>query len=134
MSDDCERGRPPEYPFPADPEASGYRVFPDDVEDDPHIFFHGTAESRLESILKDGFTIPGPLPSLSLARDSSLSLRYASEARSAKSPKGVVIAVRMDDVNRPGIVSEAFGLHLYTLEPQPVIVGYCIVPPDYNHV
>ena len=109
-----------------------YRLFPDEIEDDAHIFFHGTAATNLESILKDGFKIPDTLPSVSFARQSSLPLRYACAARSQASPKGCVLAVQFDDVHRPGIKSESFGIHVYSFDEQPRVLGYCFVPEDYK--
>jgi len=41
---------PREYPFPSAPERNEYRLFPDDMENDEHIFFHGTAEKNLGKI------------------------------------------------------------------------------------
>jgi hypothetical protein len=29
------------------------------------------------------------------------------------------------------ITREGFGLQVYTFDPQPVVIGYCIVPADY---
>ncbi|SDZ16447.1 hypothetical protein [Nitrosomonas sp. Nm33] len=120
-----------EYPFPSTPEKNGYRLFPDDMENDGHIFFHGTAEKNLVSILNNGFRISGNLQSVSFARESSLSLRYACEARDNSSPQGAVIAVRYACLNKPYIGQEGFGLYVYDLNVQPQIVGYCLVPANY---
>ena len=120
-----------QYEFPCAIEESGYQVFPDVLENDDHIFFHGTAETNLALILTKGFRISGNLRSVSFARNSSLSLKYACEARCKSSPKGVVIATKFDCLNKPNIVQESFGLHVCKFDVQPYIVGYCFVPADY---
>jgi hypothetical protein len=127
------------FPFPADPKAVGYIVFPACLEDDPHVFFHGTAAVLLPSICKVGFIPNHPLTSVSFAKNSPLALRYACEKRDSTSPEGCVIAVRYEDLNRPGLkiepdVSKPEILHDYTREPPPVVVGYSIVPATYNCV
>jgi hypothetical protein len=129
----AEENAPKEFPFPSDPESADYRLFPDDLESDALVFFHGTAESKLQSILENGFRISGPLPSVSFGRNSSLCLGYACNARGGLSPKGVVIAVRFWRLGGPHIVQESFGLHVYDLSNPPQIIGYCVVPESYTH-
>jgi hypothetical protein len=123
--------KPKEYPFPSTPEKNEYRLFPDDMENDGQIFFHGTAEQNFSSIVNNGFRISGNLLSVSFARNSSLPLRYACESRSISSPCGVVLAVRYACLNKPHIVKENFGLHVYNLDEQPKIIGYCVIPANY---
>jgi len=127
----CDNEAAKQYEFPGAGEENGYRLFPDAMENDDHIFFHGTAETNLASILSNGFRISGNLQSVSFARNSSLSLRYACEARSISSPRGVIIAAKFDGLNKPHIAQESFGIHVYNLDAQPRIVGYCFVPADY---
>jgi len=128
--------RPIEYPFPDDPSATDYRVFPPELEDDDHVFFHGTSDAHRASILAGGFRIPSPplATSVSFAKTSSLSLRYASEARSDSSPAGCIFAVRYEDLTRKGLKIEVSMLHDYTLDPPPLILGYCVVPVAYRHI
>lgn len=121
----------PVFPFPDNPADADYCLFPVSLENDDLVFFHGTAESNLTSILNIGFAIPQSSPSISFAKSSSLSLRYASEARCTASPNGVVIAVRYSSIERPHITQEAFGLHVYSFDEPPTIIGYCIVPQSY---
>lgn len=127
----------PEYPFLGANAQNGYRVFPAALENDKNVFFHGTAETTLTSILSNGFIIPSlrnpaSLPSISFATESSLPLRYACEARNAaSSPNGCIIAARFDDLTKPGIKVESFGIHVYKFDKQPQIVGYCIIPAAY---
>lgn len=124
------------FPFSPNIDEVGYKAFPVALEDDPNIYFHGTGASSLEAILRDGFRIPAPplAQSVSFATTSSLSLRYASEARNVTSPEGCIIAVRYADLSRRGIVKETSILHDYTLEPAPEIIGYCIIPSNYRFV
>ena len=119
--------------FPDKIDVVGYKAFPAALEGDPNIYFHGTGAASLEAILRDGFKIPAPplAQSVSFATTSSLSLRYASEARNVASPEGCIIAVRYADLTRRGIVKETTILHDYTLKPKPEIIGYCIVPSNY---
>jgi hypothetical protein len=46
---------PQRYPFPITTlEERGYRVFPDELENNRHVFFHATAAEKLNSILVEG--------------------------------------------------------------------------------
>jgi hypothetical protein len=119
------------YEFLDPSEGNGYLLFPESLESNEHIFFHGTAETNLASILKTGFKISGILPSVSFAKRSSLSLKYACESRCLTSPRGVVIAAMFECLNSPHIARESFGIHVYGFDTQPFIVGYCIVPASY---
>lgn len=83
-----------QYEFPWPNEDTGYELFPSELENDPLIAFHGTAELNLEPIVKHGFRIQGGLESISFAKGSSFPLGHACDRRSNESPKGVVIAVR----------------------------------------
>jgi len=127
--------KPIEYYFPDDPSATSYRVFPPELEDDDHVFFHGTADAHRASILTTGFRIPSPplAQSVSFAKTSSLPLRYASDLRSVTSPAGCIFAVRYEDLTRKGLKVEVSMIHDYTLDPPPLIIGYCIVPASYRH-
>jgi hypothetical protein len=126
-----ETDAPTVFPFPIAPEDADYRLFPVCLESDDHVFFHGTAEENLASILENGFRISGGLPSVSFGKDSSLPLSYACKARSKSSPNGVVIVVRYEDLTERFIKKEAFGLHVYCFNKQPKIIGYCVVPGGY---
>lgn len=120
------------YPLPVDLEDRVYRVFPPEIEQDDAIFFHGTNAAHLSSILENGFIPSGELTSISFARESSLALRYASLARTEVYPDGCIIAVRYDDVHRPGLRHEPSILYDDTRDPPPVILGYCLVPSSYR--
>ena len=125
---------PTEFTFPDDLEARGYAVFPQQLEDDDHIFFHGTAAIHLEPILNDGFAVPATLPSVSFAKQSPLALKYACEGRSQESPEGCILVVQFEPSQHPGLVVEHSVAHDYKCEPQPEIIGYCIVPADYAFI
>jgi len=124
-----------EYPFNNPGERHGYRLFPADLENHPNVFFHGTEERVAQLIFNEGFRIPNlPLaPSVSFSENSSLSLRYAAERRSDESPNGIVIVVRFNSDDRSIIRSWAGGIHVDRFDPQPEVIGYCIVPAQYNY-
>ena len=124
-----------EYDFPANPGASAYRVFPASLEDDPDVFFHGTNAINLESILNEGFRFPpaGRARSISFHSDSALCLSYACDKRTPEAPEGCIIAVRYSRPHRRGLNQSGTFLLDHTLETQPEIVGWCIVPAGYDH-
>lgn len=123
---------PIEYPFVGATEATRYRLFPDELESDDYVAFHGTAEENLKSIIDGGFLFKASLQSLSFAKSSSLALKYACEARGDASPNGCVVAVRFSSFD--GLVLESSIIHVHRLEKQPTVFGYCIVPADYRFV
>lgn len=92
-------------------ENNKYRVFDNNFEEDPNILFHGTAASNLDSIIKNGFRVTRELASISFAHESGLALNYACNSRNEASPCGVIIAVRFDSLDAPGIRKEGFGIH-----------------------
>jgi hypothetical protein len=122
------------YPFPGANVENGYRIFPDYLENDEFVAFHGTAEANLSSIIGHGFTFAGSLRSLSFATSSSLALGYACRARTDTSLNGCVLTVRFGLFDRPGIVVETSVIHVHKLDEQPAVIGYCIVPADYEFV
>lgn len=127
----AENSAPIEHSFMLPKGDDCYCLFPDELENDPLVLFHGTAAINLPSILSEGFRPKKALASSSFANQSSLSLRYACEARCEESPDGVVIAVRFEAVNIRGLRREPFGIHLDDHRIQPVIFSYCIVPAGY---
>ena len=124
--------KPIEYKFPNNIENHEYCLFPDEIENDEQIFFHGPAEKNFTSIIATGFRIFGDLQSISFAKNSSLSLKYACQSRCEDSPRGIVLAVRYMCLNQY-IVQESFGLHVYCFDEQPEIVAYCIVAENYAY-
>ena len=123
-----------EYPFPQKPEDVEYNVFPEELENDENILFHGTSMENFNGILREGFRPSPPLESVSFSSLSSLALGYACDARSDASPAGCVIAVRYSNLNEKWITCESFGIHDHRCDPQPEIVGFVTVPEVYLHI
>lgn len=121
-----------EFPFQRPSESNKYCVFPADLEMDSNVFFHGTAYGNLEPILQVGFKPKPPLESVSFSNQSNLCMNYACRSRSKASPNGVVIAVRFPSLDGRKVVYEQWGIYLYELEFQPQVIGYCVVPPEYE--
>jgi hypothetical protein len=119
------------YPFPDSPERDGYRLFPIELENDPLVAFHGTAEGNLQSIIHQGFRFEGGLPSCSFARGSPLALGYACKKRSEASPNGCVVVVRFRSFD--AVKVETSIVYVYRPDRMPDVVGYCIVPASYGH-
>ena len=126
--------KPVEYPFLGAAEERDYCVFSDELENDPLIAFHGTALQNLNPILEDGFAFTRELQSLSFARRSALALKYASEARTRDSPEGCILVVRFKSLEVPGIAVEHSIIHVYKLNEQPAVIGFCTVPSSYRFV
>lgn len=122
-----------EYEFKSLGEENNYQQFPDEIENNEHIFFHGTAEANFENIKNQGFQpkADGELNSISFAKKSSLALGYACTARNDLSPKGVIIMVDISNIKQECIVEQNFGIHL-SPKFQPEIIGYCLVPENYK--
>ena len=120
--------------FPSPNEENGYDLFNLVLESDSNVYFHGTAQSVLESILKNGFHSTGDLPSSSFATKSKVSLGYACNARDKSSPTGVVIAVRFTAEQLGKLRQEGDAAYLDNPAMQPQILCYCEVPSDYNFV
>lgn len=125
---------PIEYPFLGVSENNGYRVFPNELENDPLVAFHGTARVNLPSILDQGFAFTRTLKSLSFAKNSSLALSYACKARTSNSPDGCILVVRFDSLEKRGIGVEHSIIYVTKLDEQPEVIGYCIIPADYQFV
>lgn len=122
-----------EYEFQALGEENSYQQFPDEIETNNHILFHGTAEAHFENIKKQGFQpkADGELSSISFAKSSSLALNYACADRNDFSPKGIIIVVDISKIKQECIVEQSFGIHL-SPKFQPEIIGYCLVPENYK--
>lgn len=123
-----------EYEFPWPNEDIGYSLFPKHLENDPLVLFHGTAMTNLEPIMREGFKPSAPLTSVSYAKTSDYSLTHLIRAREKWEHRdGVVIAVRFENLDVPGISNNNCDIHVYKPELQPAIIGYCCVPGDYQH-
>lgn len=130
--------KPTEYPLPDNLPERHYRVFPSDLEDDPLVLFHGTARKNLDPILAEGFRLPdpksgNPLISISFAKCSRESLALVMDRRWDEPEEYCIIAVRYLTLKRDGITENRLDIHDYVLDPQPEILGYCIIPASYVH-
>lgn len=127
-----------DYPFPDNPEATGYCVFPAELEDDPLVLFHATHADNLQPIIAHGFKIPDAdgiagLPSVSFAKRSVSSLDHAIRKRQDEPGAYNIIAVRYETLDRKGLSNNVSDIHDYTLQPPPHIIGYCSIPETYEH-
>lgn len=123
-----------EFPFTAPDSDVETQIFGKEFEKDENLFFHGTARSNLESILKHGFQVKGTLTSLSFANASGLGLKYACNSRNKESPEGVILVVKYEDLTSDSIRHEHFGIHVDDINNQPEIIGYCIIPRHYKYI
>jgi hypothetical protein len=128
-----------EYPFPHDPSADGYCIFPRALEDDELVFFHATPAANLNVIKDQGFKIPDPaaivgLASVSFAKRSIGALHHAMERRRHCPGDYSIIAVRYKKLRRPGLQENITDIHDFTLDPPPEIIGFCTVPAAYRHM
>jgi hypothetical protein len=122
------------YEFPWPDDNKGYKLFPEELENDPLVLFQGTSEKNLEPIANDGFKSCPPLESVSYAKSSIYCLSHICSKRSNNtSENDVVIAVKFESLNVPGIVENLSDIHVYKTDIQPEIIGYCIVPHSYKH-
>ena len=123
-----------EYKFPWPNEERGYKLFPEELENDSCVLFHGTSERKLQQIIDNGFKASPPLESVSYAKCSSYSLGHLCQNQSNETlENGVVIAVKFESLNLPGIVENISDIHVYKEELQPEIIGLCRVPKNYKH-
>lgn len=123
-----------EYPFPKPNEINGYCLFPASLENEELVVFHGTTKSNLESIIENNFKVSGELKSISFSSNSNLALSYGCDKRSKQSPEGVVLAVKLQSLNKPHVVSSGGVILLYRPEQEPPrILAYCIIPATYVH-
>lgn len=121
-----------EYSFCSPSEQNGYLLFPHSMESNELIGFHGTSESAASRILTEGFMFAGDLKSLSFAKSSALALKYACEKRTKSSPRGCVVAVRFETLNKPSVDNEWSIIVVRDLSDQPEVVGICYVPAEYQ--
>lgn len=120
-----------EIVFPGADEDRGYRIYPQDLEEDPAVFFHGTSERNLDSIIQNGFWLGPKSGSTSFAHQSDLALRWAADARKQVGEAGCVIAVRITNPTANGIRKEGFGVDVWSLAAMPTPEAFCIIPSNY---
>jgi len=129
-----------EFLFPPNLEDTQYRVFPEELEQDELVLFHGTAFENLASINENGFRLPdpngdNPLRGVSFARHSALALSHAMTQRNTHPGDYCILAVRYPSFDFPHICLDGLDIvHDYQLVPQPERVGFCIVPASYQFI
>ncbi len=122
------------YEFPWPDEHSGYELFPNLLESDPLVLFHATAKSNFEPIAKEGFKAYSPLTSVSYAKSSAYCLAHLRGKILPLQEDYIVIAVRFETLETPGIQVNLSDINVYRPELQPTIIGYCVVPHEYQHL
>lgn len=115
-------------------EANGYRLFPQELEDNQLVFFHATPKRHLDSIVENGFRSAeslgvGTLQSVSYAMKSSACLAHL---QCAVNEDYVVLAVRFESLE--DVKVNLSDIHIYKQEIQPEILGYCVLPAGFHVV
>ncbi|NTV46306.1 MAG: hypothetical protein HGB11_07245 [Chlorobiales bacterium] len=130
------------YEFPWPDSEKGYNLFPQQLEDDPNVLFHGTAAENFDAIVNEGFksaaelgsgTDPDfKLSSISYAKSSNQSLAHVCQIRD-KGNGGdyVVFAVEFVSIQVPGIRNNPIDIHVDNPNIKPTIIGYCEIPSNY---
>lgn len=112
----------------------GYKVFPDDLENDELVFFHATVRENVEGILegglRPGIEVGGSLHTISYARTSMEALTHWITVRGSR--EGAILALRFD--NQQNLWQESGTTYSLRLETQPTVVAICLVGSDYEHV
>jgi hypothetical protein len=123
------------YDFPKSPAATGYCLFPAELEDNPLIVFHATPVENEAAILKEGFKADpkgvSKLQSVSFAKRSVGALTHAMGRRGNDAVDWVIFAVRYQSF--ANIKENTIDIHDYKLDPAPEIIGRCLVPASYEH-
>lgn len=127
-----------DYPFPRNPSANDYCVFPSELENDPCVLFHATPSENFAEICSEGFKIPvvlAPtgLASVSFAKRSVGALSHAMMRRKSSPGEYVVFAVRYKSLDYHHISNNISDIHDYKLDPAPQIIGFCRIPLSYEH-
>jgi hypothetical protein len=124
------------FEFPKPLPAQSSRVFPEALETDEHVFFHGTLAVNLDKIVAEGFKPAkslesGDLTSVSFSKQSPMALSFLCQKQSTDSQDGAIIAVRYERLDFCHIKVNLSDMQDYRLDPPPEIIGYCIVPSEY---
>jgi hypothetical protein len=120
--------------FPDNPAETAYCIFDTELEDDPLVLFHATPAENYDSIIKNGFkpgivTGKSILTSVSFAHKSSSVLGMAGNQQ-----EYCIFAVRYQLDALSSTRDGNWCRYDDNLNPPPEIIGYCIVPTDYQHV
>lgn len=134
-----------EYQFPWPNEEKGYNLFPQNLEENENILFHGTFMRNFDSICKNGFlsadvigkgTNPNfKLQSVSYAKNSSQCLAHVCDLRNSSEDKAVLVfMVQFESISQSRIHVNISDIHVYDPAIQPKIIGYCVVPEEYRFI
>ena len=124
-----------EYEFRSDQlEGLGYRVFPNELENNPNVLFHATSIANLAAILNNGI-LPGNevgqnLMTISYADNSMIALTHWVGVR-REGQDGVILALLFPNLDET-FISEGTRYSMQ-LRVQPCFIGKCVVPSSYNH-
>src|SRR5262245_23019848 len=122
-----------EYKFPAKPGENGFRLFPDKVEDDPNVVFHGTPYRNFDSIIAENVWLTGKSKCASYANKSAGALQYACSNR--QGAQGCIFVAQFKcNEGVKGIAVEVSHTHVYIEDARPEIIGFMVVPKEYLHV
>lgn len=113
---------------------NGFCIFGREFEDDPEVFFHGTAATNFDSILKKGF-----LSAYELFSQGLESVSYAKRSSGFFANLGciakedlVIFVVRFTPADLKKVVDNPSDIHVYNRSLQPDILGYIWLPEGFN--
>lgn len=121
-----------EFDFPWPSEEKGYQIFTPELENDPLILFHATLKRNLQAILNEGFKAFYPLTSVSYAKNSIYCLTHLFVNENRLKEEAVIIVVRFESFEQEGIKENFSDFHV-SPKIQPAIIGYCLIPLEYDH-
>jgi hypothetical protein len=126
-----------EYLFPSNIINRHFSLFPDELENDNFVFFHGTSITNAESIRKNGFksakALTGKgLTSVTYTRKSINAFHHVCTPKPDQDM--IVLAVRFTTEDLKRVVDEQEEIKVCIPEIQPMEIGYCIIPKTYPHI
>ncbi len=126
------------FPFPCDVASRGYDAFPTELEEDRTVFFHATPTENLRSICREGLR-PDPqktsgLHSVTYTYRSNTALIHATTRNKNASQEYCILAVRFDQDSISRLFFNNTDAHDYKIKPSPNLIGYCVIPQNYNHL
>lgn len=118
------------YEFTAPTEETRYRLFDEKFEDNPLVLFHTTPIKNVQSIIKSGFRFGPSLKSVSYAFKSSSCLSHRGKVQNEDF---AVFVVEFESLDSKGIKINSSDIHVFDEQIQPKIIGYCVIPKEYQH-
>jgi hypothetical protein len=121
--------QPKIYPYTKPAEDSDFCLFPDCLEDDDLVFFHGTLDKNRQDIIRDGFR-PAPDGDLvrvtyaTVSKDTLQQMFYKLKDDGDR----CVFAVRFESTSGPEFCQEGPLMRVHKTGPQPTVVGYMVIP------